>query len=361
MRRTRRLEPIMRTPRRSIFLRILPALAGVGLLLGVVAPIFAQRPTVVKLATLVPERSVWGVLLRDLTEEWKKITDGRVVARIYPGGVAGDDPDIVRKMRIGQLQAATITVTGLAEIDDAFNVFSIPLFYESYDEYFYVLDSLEPVLRQRLEAKGFVLLHWGHGGWVHLFATEPVNTIDDLRRLKLFVWAGSDRLVMWWKDNGFRPVPLALTDALPAMQTGMIEAVPSTPLAALSLQWYRQTPYMLDLGVAPLVGATVITKRGWSKISPADQEKILAASKRAAESFEKEIPAQDASAIAEMQKRGLTVNVVTDAAIQRGWDEAAESFATHFSDAFMPPEIYAMARRARDEFRARKAAPEPEE
>ena len=349
----------MRT-RRSICLRVLPALIVVGLLLGAVVPAIAQKPTTVKLATLVPERSVWGVLLRDLTEEWKKVTDGRVVARIYPGGVAGDDPDIVRKMRIGQLQAATITVTGLAEIDEAFNVFSIPLFYESYEEYFYVLDSLEPVLRQRLEAKGFTFLHWGHGGWVYLFATEPVNTIDDLKRLKLFVWAGSDRLVRWWKDNGFRPVPLALTDALPAMQTGMIEAVPSTPLAALSLQWYRQTPYMLDMGIAPLVGATVITKRGWSKISKEDQEKILLVSSRAAEGFEVEIPAQDASAIAEMKKRGLTVNAPTDPATQRGWTDAAESFAVHFSDAFMPPEIYAMARKARDEFRARNTASNPE-
>ena len=345
--------------RKPTALGVLPAVVVLGLLLSDVVPAFAQQPTTIKLATLVPERSVWGVLLRELTEEWKTITDGRVVARIYPGGVAGDDPDIVRKMRIGQLQAATITVTGLAEIDEAFNVFSIPLFYESYEEYFYVLDSLEPVLRERLEAKGFIFLHWGHGGWVHLFATEPVSTVAALKRLKLFVWAGSDRLVAWWKDNGYRPVPLALTDALPAMQTGMIEAVPSTPLAALSLQWYRQTPYMLDLGIAPLVGATVITKRGWSKISPQDQEKVLAASRRAAESFKVEIPAQDASAIAEMQKRGLTVNVVTDPAIEKDWTEEADSFAAHFSAAFMPQEIYALARQARDEFRARNAAPNP--
>ena len=350
----------MRPTRRLITFRVLPGLAVIGLLLSLAAPTFAQRPTTVKLATLVPERSVWGVLLRNLTEEWKTTTDGRVQARIYPGGVAGDDPDIVRKMRIGQLQAATITVTGLAEIDEAFNVFSIPLFYESYDEYFYVLDSLEPVLRERLEAKGFIFLHWGHGGWVHLFATQPVKTVEDLKSLKLFVWAGSDRLVSWWKDNGYRPVPLALTDALPAMQTGMIEAVPSTPLAALSLQWYRQNPYMLDLGVAPLIGATVITKRGWSKISPQDQQKILTASQRAAESFEVEIPAQDASAIAEMKKRGLTVDVITDPAIQKGWTEEAESFAAHFSEAFMPQEIYVMARKARDEFRARNTAPEPD-
>ena len=163
----------------------------------------------------------------------------------------------------------------------------------------------------------------------------------------------------WWKDNGFRPVPLALTDALPAMQTGMIEAIPSTPLAALSLQWYRQTPYMLDMGIAPLVGATVITKAAWNKISAEDQAKILAASSRAARTFEVEIPAQDAAAISEMQKRGLTVVAPTDPATQRGWTDAAEEFANHFSQTFMPPEIYAKARLARDEFRTRQTAPEP--
>jgi TRAP-type C4-dicarboxylate transport system substrate-binding protein len=346
--------------RNPAYLRSLTALAAVGLLSILAGSAFAEQSTTVKLATLVPERSVWGMLLKDLTEEWKTVTDGRVVTRIYPGGVAGDDPDIVRKMRIGQLQAATITVTGLSEIDDAFNVFSIPLFYESYDEYFHVLDSLEPVMRQRLEAKGFVFLHWGHGGWIHLFTTKPVDSVDDLRRLKLFVWAGSDRMVSWWKDNGFRPVPLALTDALPALQTGMIEALPSTPLAALSLQWYRQTPYMLDMGIAPLVGATVITKSAWNKIGPQDQEKILQASKRATETFAVEIPDQDASAITEMKQRGLTVNAPSDPATRQAWTDAAETFAAHFSNAFMPAEIYAMARKARDEFRSRQGTPNPD-
>src|SRR5262245_47066475 len=134
----------------------------------------APRPAgaqaaVVKLATLVPEGSVWDKALRDMGAEWASATQGRVALRVYPGGVAGDEPDVVRKMRIGQLQAAAITTAGLASIDPAFNVFNVPMFFTSYPELFSTLDKLEPVLKQRLEAKGFVLLSWGHGGWVYFF------------------------------------------------------------------------------------------------------------------------------------------------------------------------------------------------
>jgi TRAP-type C4-dicarboxylate transport system substrate-binding protein len=335
--------------------RLLPVVLALSGVLAVTTGAVAQSSTTVKLATLVPERSVWGNLLRELTAQWKEDTSGRVSTRIYPGGVAGDDPDMVRKMRIGQLHAATLTVTGLAEIDPAFNIFSIPLFYESYEEYFHILETLEPVLRQRLESKGFILLHWGHGGWIHLFTTRPVRTVEDLRELKLFVWAGNDRLVSWWKDNGFRPVPLAATDIMPALQTGMVEALPSTPLAALSLQWYRSTPNMLDLGLAPLVGATVITERTWRKISDADQQAIRDASQRAAERFSTEIPEQDAKAILEMEKRGLTVTEVADPQVEARWRSEAERFATNYRDAFIPSEIYAQAYQARQDFRGRQA------
>ena len=103
-----------------------------------------------------------------------------------------------------------------------------------------------------------MLLHWGHGGWVHLFSRQPIRSVDDLKKQKLFVWAGDDALVQQWKKNGFQPVPLAATDILMGFQTKMIDAVPTTPIAALSLQWFRQTPYMLGLGL----GAAGRRRRG---------------------------------------------------------------------------------------------------
>ncbi len=314
----------------------------------------ARQALVVRLATLVPDRSVWGKPLREMSAEWKAATESRVTVRLYPGGVAGDDPDLVRKMRIGQLQAATLTVTGLAEIDSAFALFEIPLFFDSYEEYFHVLEKMEPLLKERLKSKGFVFLHWGHAGWINLFTTRPVATVAELRQLKLFVWAGNDSMVSWWKDNGFRPVPLAVTDIPTGLQTGLIEALPSTPLAALFLQWFRSTPYMLDLSFAPLVGATVMTDSSWRKISESDQETMLAIARRAGERFRKEIPQQDRVAVTEMEKRGLTVTRVVGTEAEAEWREVAQRFAANMRDAYVPSDVFDLGLRERDRYRQRR-------
>ena len=326
-------------------------LLALTILLSAMTATRSPAAVTIKLATLVPDRSVWGNVLRDMGAEWKQATNGQVVLRIYPGGVAGDDPDVVRKMRVGQLHAGTLTLVGLSEIDTAFNVFSIPMFFQSYEEYFYVLERLEPKLRELLTKKGFELLHWGHGGWIHLFAIKEVISVDDLKDLKLFVWAGSDRLVRWWKDSGYHPVPLAFTDVPTGLQTGMIEAMPNTPLAALSFQYFRSTPYMLEMGFGPFLGATLVTTTAWNKIADADRKAILVASEKAAARFRVEVPEQDTKAITEMKKRGLMVTPADNPAVQRAWRTEAEKFAREMRETFVPPEIYDLATQARDEFR----------
>ncbi len=308
------------------------------------------QPNVVKLASLVPDGSVWHKILQGTGSEWSAATAGRVTLRIYPGGVAGDEPDMVRKMRIGQIQASALTVTGLAAIDDAFLIFTVPRMFDSYPELLYVLDRMKPVLKQRLEAKGFVLLNWGHAGWVHFFTKQPVQTVAEIHKLKMFVWAGDDRMVQMWRDNGFQPVALAATDILTGLQTGMIEAYPTTPLAALALQWYRSTPYMVEDGLAPLVGGLVMTKTAWTRISEDDRTAILAACKKAEKRLEREIPGQDSTAVVEMQKRGLTVTHVRPEAMA-GWAAAADAFAATIRGTMVPAEVVDLAIRERDGYR----------
>src|SRR5262245_47244669 len=308
------------------------------------------QTTMVRLASLVPDGSVWHKVLQGAGAEWSAASGGRVTLRIYPGGVAGDEPDMVRKMRIGQIQASALTVMGLSSIDDSFAVFAIPAMFDSYGEMLYVLDRMTPTFKQRLEAKGFVLLNWGHAGWVHFFTKKPVTSAAEMKKLKMFVWAGDDRMVTLWKEIGFQPVALAATDILTGLQTNMIEAYPTTPLAALSLQWYRSTPFMVGNGLAPLVGGMVITKQSWMKISEADRAAILASCAKAEGRLEHEIPAQDSVAVVEMQKRGLTVTTVKPEA-KAEWEATAQAFAGKMRGSMVPAEILDMALKARDGYR----------
>lgn len=335
---------------------LLPALlVGPLLLLCGARPVFAARApaaeTVVKLATLVPEGSVWEKALRTMATEVKQATEGRVTLRIYPGGVAGDEPDIVRKMRVGQLQGGTLTSTGLGYLDEGFKILEVPMYFESDEEVAHVLEALAPVMSERLERKGWIFLNWGHTGWVRFFTTEPASSVEEFKRLKLFVWAGDDGMLAFWKQNGFRPVPLAITDALTGLQTGMIQAMPSTPLASLSLQWFRHAPHMIDTPVLALMGATVIDAKTWKKLEPRDREALRAAGRRMEAFLASEVPLREREALEEMSRRGLTIHE-QDVAEERGWREVAGLFAATMKESRVPVEVFRVAEGARAAFRA---------
>jgi TRAP-type C4-dicarboxylate transport system substrate-binding protein len=318
------------------------------LVFGLSSATLAQRA--IKLATVVPDGSVWDRNLEQMADEWKQASGGRVMVTIFGGGSQGDEPTVLRKMRLDALQAAAFTAIGLGNIDAAFNVFEVPFFFESYDELNYVTAALTPAIAKRLEAKGFVLLNWGHGGWTQLFTKRPVQTLADLKGIKLYTSAGNDRMVQWFKANGFQPRPMAITDIMTGLTTGMIEGLPTPALAAQLFQWYRQTPYMLDVGLAPVIGATVVTKKTWDAIAPADRPRLLEAARGVEQRLRTEVPKQDEAAIAELTKRGLTVTKANNAE----WRAQADSLAKTMRGEMVPPDIFDLASQAREEYRKRR-------
>jgi TRAP-type C4-dicarboxylate transport system substrate-binding protein len=313
----------------------------------------AHAQTVVKLATLVPEGSVWDKNIKQMGEEWKTATGGRVTVTVFNGGSQGDESMVLRKMRVDALQAASFTAVGLGTIDASFNVFDIPFFFDSYDELNYVQDKLTPTIKKNVEKKGFVLLNWGAGGWAQVFTKKPVQTVDDLRSIKLYTSAGNDAMVQWFKANGFQPRAMAMTDIMTGLTTGMIDGMPSTPLYAMFLQWNRQTPYMLDIGLAPIVGASVISQKAWKAIPDADKPKLLEAAAGVETRLRVEVPKLDENAVAIMSKNGLTVTK----AVGPEWKTQLDSLARTMRGQMVPPDIFDLAVKARDEFRKNNKKP----
>jgi TRAP-type C4-dicarboxylate transport system substrate-binding protein len=300
------------------------------------------------MATLAPDGSAWDKALKRLGADWNRLTDGEVTLRIYAGGTAGDEADVVRKMRIGQLDAAGISLVGLAEIDRAFDAFGIPLLFDSYEELEGVLEVMEPYFVERLEAQGFVFLNWAHGGWAHLFSGSPIGSIEDLRKAKIFVTAGDDRRVQWWKDNGFQPRALALTDVLTGLQTGMIDAMVTTPLITMSMQWYRQIPYMHNLPLGPVVGANIMTRRAWNRLPEDDRAELVAAARRMEREIFERISADDEQAVSLMQERGLTV---VESGDEVEWRRRIGEFSGEMRGEMVPADAFDRIVAARDEVR----------
>jgi TRAP-type transport system periplasmic protein len=338
----------------SSFLRSSSALgrAAGALALAFLATLLAPglSAQTLKLATLVPEGSIWDKSERELGAAIQQATQGRVKFQVYPGGVAGDEPVLLRKLRTDGLQAVLFSAPGLGDIDPAFSLFQVPLLFETDAEVLYVLEKMRPELERRLEEKGLVLLHWTNVGWLRFLASKPVASFDDFRQRKQFVWGSEGRMASWYQELGLRPVTLAATDVLQGLQTGMIECLPVTPLAALSLQWFRSAPYMLEHRFAPLLGALVVSKSAWTKIPEADRTAILELSRKTEAKLFAEIPKREEEAVEEMKARGLQVakEPAGDAA---KWLSLGSEFQKRFRTNSVPPEVFDQAVKLLEEHR----------
>jgi TRAP-type C4-dicarboxylate transport system substrate-binding protein len=323
-------------------------------LLAALAPRAAepQAPVLVKLATLVPENSSWHLILKETAVKWQTLSGGKVKVNIYAGGTQGDDPELVRKMRLGTLHAGVLTAVGIAEIDKSVYALGVPMMYSSYEEVYYVLEKLRPRLEAGLAAKGFVVLNWADGGWVHFFAQKPVLSPDDLRAQRLFTWQGDTEAVETWKSAGFRPVPLPATEIATALQTGLVTALGAPPQVAVISQYYNHAKNMTDMKWQLLLGATVIKKETWEKI-PADlRPALLEAAREAGTRLQAEVRRTYERDVESMRKRGLNV-VPVDAKTRALWEKTAEGMYPRIRGPIVPAEAFDEAFRHRDEFRKR--------
>lgn len=285
----------------------------------------ADKPVIVKMASLAPEGSPWHEVLQEIAQDWRELSGGKVRLKIYAGGVVGDESDMVRKLRIGQIQAAALTAEGLSYIDRGIYALSIPLLASNYQELDWIRDRMEPELKARFADQGFKVLAWADVGWVYWFTRHPVRTPDDLRPQRIFTWAGDAEAPKLWKAAGFLPVPLSAMDVLPALETGLIDAVDATPLTVASFQWFGTAKHMTNLPWAVLTGALIITQEVWMKI-PDDLRPLLedAVMKRTLR-IKEEIRYMDNEAIEVMKAHGLKVIDIT-AAEKALWEELLSRF-----------------------------------
>jgi TRAP-type C4-dicarboxylate transport system substrate-binding protein len=304
----------------------------------------------IKLGTLAPEGSPWYNIIRDMAEAWEEGTGGEIQFRIYPGGVAGDDPDMVRKMRIGQLDAAILSGTGLYDIAPEVQALMMPMMLASYEEFDFVLTEIAPQLETILETNGFKVLNWGDAGWVNFFTQTQVVSPDDLRPLRLFSWAGYDAYNEAWKDAGFQPVPLSATEIHTGLQSGLINAVSGTPIAALSFQWFALANHMTDINWAPLIGATVISTSKWRSIPEDLKPVLIQAAGDAGARIREETRRLSDDAVEVMKEHGLVVHHVPPDIVTQ-WENVARSAYPKIVGDGVPASLVAQVERLRDEYR----------
>lgn len=312
-----------------------------GLLLGcVLAFNVPAADKQLRIGTLATKNSLYHRQLMELGEAWRTAQGGNAKYLVYPDGSQGGETDMVRRMRIGQLQGGLLSVVGLREIEPSIAALqNMPLMFRSWEEVDYVREKMRPAMEKKFLDKGFVVLAWGDAGWVRFFSKEPAVRPDDFRKMKFFAWGSEIEQQEIMKGLGYTPVPLETADILPSIQTGMINAVPSTPYFALATQVYTTASNMLDLNWAPIVGALIITKKAWDELTPEGQAAVREAGAKAGVQLRAKARQEVDDAVDAMKKRGLTVNK-PNAEQMKEWNDLADKLYPKIRGRMVPADTF---------------------
>ena len=297
----------------------------------------AEPAVELRLATLAPSGSSWMKVFNAWNLTVKEQTDNTLELRFYDGGSQGDERDFVRKMRAGQMDGAALTTTGLGMLVRQVLVLSVPGVIEEYEQLDSVRAELGGRFEKMFETEGYTLLGWGDVGKTRLFSTEQIERPSDIKKLRPWVWKDDPIFAEFLKVVGANPVRLGVPEVYPALQTRMVDTLPASALAAVSLQWYTRLKYISKRNSGIIVGATIVRTDKFEALTE-DQQNVLASTGiRAHKALNRSIRRDDDKSYATVLKRGLTA--VDTSEHQAEWEEAGRQVRERLTGRVYPKSL----------------------
>ena len=244
-----------------------------------VNPLHAQEIYTLKFATIIPADTAWMKEVDAWALQLIDKSKGRLVFKIYPGGVMGDEPDVLRKLRSEQLQGAFFTGYGVGRIFSPARVLEMPFFFKDTHESDYVRDLLMPEIETGFRRNGYELIGWPEVGFIHFFSKHPIRTLAELKTRKLWLWQGDPLGEAFTEVTGIAPVPLSIVDVYTQISAkyGSIDTVYNSPFGAMAMQWHTKLQYSTNIPMTNALGALIIDSRFFNKL-PGDLQQLLRAS-----------------------------------------------------------------------------------
>jgi len=273
--------------------------------------------TEIKLAILAPEGSTWHKVMTAWDKELEQKSGGRLKLKIYAGGVLGDEKDVIRKMRIGQIHAAGLTGLGLGMVNPEVRVLELPMLVSNYAEADAVSKKIWPKLEAGFERKGFKVLGAAETGFINIFSNKPISSREDMKGVKMWAWEGDPLVEEMYKVFKIVPIPLPVTDVMTSLQTNLIDGVYAPPLGAIALQWFTYTKYITDLKLADSTGGIIMTSKAYSAIPAADRSILDQTAKKYSKMLVDRIRADNEKSYMTLAEAGLSQVKVSDEEVER--------------------------------------------
>jgi len=229
-----------------------------------------------KFATLMPTGTAWTKILDDWVKEVEEKSNGRIKFKMYSGGVMGDEPDVIRKIRRGQLHGGMFTGYGIGRIYSPARVLEMPFLFRNVDESDYIREQIMPDLEIGFRESGFELLGWPEVGFIHFFSTKPISSVEDIKKLRIWLWQGDPLGEAFFKAANIDPVPLSIMDVYTQLSAkhGSIDTVYTSTFGAIALQWYSKLKYATRIPLTNAIGGVIVSNQFYDKL-PSDLQQLL--------------------------------------------------------------------------------------
>ena len=318
----------------------------------------AEEPYVLKFATLAPLGSTWMNIISEWASKVDKESQGRLKFKLYPGGVSGDEPDMLRKIRFGELNGAAMTGHGIGYIYSPARVLEMPFLFRTYGEVDYVRAKMMPEIRAGFRKNNYELLGWMEVGFVRFFSRTPIRSIDDLKKRRIWLWEGDPLGMAVFSASDISPVPLPITEVFTSLSTGLIDTVVAPPLGAIALQWFTKTPYMTEIPMADGIGGLVVSSKFFDKLPKDLQALLLRTGNETSEKLLTQTRKDNEKSLAVLKQNGVSFTLgwkdVKESDVLRIRDRAAADLA---KSGYIPADVYERARKALDEYRQKNKTP----
>jgi TRAP-type C4-dicarboxylate transport system substrate-binding protein len=331
-------------------------LAAAALAILLAGPSRAQGVTYIKFATLAPEGSTWMNVMADLSKDLERATGGKLKFKFYPGATAGEDKDVVKKIRIGQLQAAGFTGIGLGEIAPDVRLLDAPWLFHDRKELEHTREKFAKPLEAAVEKGGFVVLGWTDLGSVYVFSKNPISGPDDMKKAKMWVWEGDPIAEAAYKALGVNPIPLSVVDVMQSLQTGMIDAVYGPPLGVVALQWFQRVKNIYPVPMAESTGAVLISKKFFDALPDDQRQTLVALSAKHLKRLNELTDAENDKALVSLEKQGLTLAPKPGPDVMRRYEELGRAARRELAGKLFDAKLLDDVEKELAAFRARKTA-----
>jgi len=265
-------------------------------------PVQAQT---LKIATVAPEGSAWMKSMREGAEEIQQRTGGRVSLKIYGGGVQGNDKQVQRKMRTGQLHGGAFTSGAMSLFQQDADIYSLGMLFRDIDEVTHVRQQFDSILMDRLLEAGYVGFGFAGGGFAYMMSNVPLRTSSDMSGQKVWTPEGDALAYAALEAFGVAPVSMPLTDVMTGLQTDLLNSVAVPPVGAVVLQWHTRLKYITDLPLAYVYAGILIERKAFEKLQAEDQVIVHEVLGKVYQSFDQTGNEDNLAALQALQDSGL--------------------------------------------------------